>query len=132
LQGVGETMIAIKKDGICTIFKVTEEVTANEILIQLTQYMGGEPTDNAIWDFSDAAKIKISTLEMKGIADSLKKLSSDDRPRRVALVGSKTINIGLGKLFAAFAQMAGLPNTYKVFRDIDNAEQWLRCCSDNK
>jgi hypothetical protein len=118
-------MITIKKEADCTIFEVTDEVTANEILIKLTQYMGGEPTDTAIWDFSDAAKIKISTLEMKGIADSLKKLSSNDRSRRVALVGSKTINIGLGKLFTAFAQMAGLPNTYKVFRDIAMAKKWI-------
>jgi hypothetical protein len=40
-------------------------------------------------------------------------------------VGSKRINIGLGKLFTAFAQLAGMPYTYKVFRDLDHAMQWL-------
>jgi hypothetical protein len=68
---------------------------------------------------------KISTVEMKGIADSLKKISSDGKIRKVALVGSKRINIGLGKLFTAFAQLAGMPYTYKVFRDLDHAMQWL-------
>jgi hypothetical protein len=118
-------MITINKEDGCTIFKVTEEVTANEILIELAQYFGDNPTETAIWDFSGAAKVKISTLEMKGIADSLTTFSSDDKPRRVALVGSKTINIGLGKLFAAFAEMAGLHNTYKVFRDITTAKKWI-------
>jgi hypothetical protein len=55
----------------------------------------------------------------------LKALTSNEKMRKVALVGSKNINIGLGKLFAAFAQMAGLPNTYKVFRNLPLAEKWL-------
>ena len=44
---------------------------------------------------------------------------------RVALVGSATINIGLGKLFAAFAQMADLPFRYKTFHHVAQAERWL-------
>ncbi len=87
--------------------------------------MAGEQSDTSIWDFTQAASVKISTVEMKGIAGSLKNVSKDRTVRKVALVGSKTINIGLGKLFAAFAQMAGLPYTYKVFRDMAHAMEWL-------
>lgn len=123
-------MISIEKKGVCTIFKVTGEVTANEILMQAVEYMEGEQTDASAWDFSEAAKVKIATVEMKGIADSLKKVKTDGKVRKVALVGSKTINIGLGKLFAAFAQMARLPYTYKVFRDMAHAMEWLEGHSD--
>jgi hypothetical protein len=125
-------MISLETDGDCSIFTVTGEVTADEILFQLAQYMRGECTSIAIWDFSETQNIKITTLEMKGIADSIGKFSNDDVERRVAMVGSKTINIGLGKLFAAFAQMAGLPNTYKTFRDTDHAIKWLEDSSDDQ
>jgi hypothetical protein len=126
-----EKMISVEKEENCTIFKVTGDVSANEILMQLARYMSGERTDTALWDFTDTRSVKITTVEMKGIADSLNKFSSDEKVRRVAMVGSKTINIGLGKLFAAFAQMAGVPNTYKVFRDIDHAIEWLEGSSDD-
>ena len=123
-------MISINKKGNCTIFSVTGEVTANEILMQLAQYMAGERTDKAIWDFTATTNVKITTVEMKGIADGLKKFS-DDKARKVAMVGSKAINIGLGKLFTAFAEMAGVPNTYRVFRDMDHAIEWLEGLPDD-
>lgn len=104
---------------------VSGEVTANEIIMQAGQYMAGEQTETSMWDFTQALRVKISTVEMRGIADSLKQVPTDGRIRKVALVGSKTINIGLGKLFAAFAQMTGLPYIYKVFRRRSQAEQWL-------
>ena len=118
-------MISIDaKDG-CTVFKVIGEVTANEIITQAVQYLSGEQTETSMWDFTQTRRIKISTLEMRGIADSLKEAASDGKVRKVALVGSKNINIGLGKIYAAFAQIAGLPYEYKVFRTIPLAEQWL-------
>ena len=119
-------MISVETKGNCTIFKATGEVTANDILMQAAEYMAGEQTETTMWDFTQTARIKITTLEMKGIADSLKQSGKDDMVRKAALVGSKEINIGLGKLFAAFAQMAGLPYTYKVFRQKENAMAWLK------
>lgn len=119
-------MISIETKGDCTIFKVTGEVTAHDIIIQAAEYMAGEQTDTTMWDFTQTARVIITTVEMKGIADSLKQSATDGKVRKVALVGSKAINIGLGKLFAAFAQMAGLPYTYKVFRKKNNAMEWLK------
>ncbi len=118
-------MISIETRADCTIFKVTGTVTANEIFMQAKLYMAGAQTDTSLWDFTQTDTVKISTAEMRGIADRLKHVRKDGKVRKVALVGSKNINIGLGKLFAAFAQMAGLPNTYKVFRDTAHAMEWL-------
>jgi hypothetical protein len=126
-----EIMIALETENNCTIFKVTGEVTADEILFQLARYMRGEPTDTAIWDFTETKKVKISTLEMKGIADSIRKFSTDDVSRRIAFAGSKNINIGLGKVFAAFAEMAGVTHEYKVFRDTETARKWLHDTPEN-
>ena len=118
-------MITVETRGNCTRFKVTGEVTAEEIVRQALDYMAGKQTDTSLWDFTQAARVKISTPEMKGIAEHLKSAASDDKIRKVAIVGSTTINIGLGKLFAAFAQIAKLPYTYKVFRNLTQAEAWL-------
>lgn len=123
-------MISTEITGDCTIFRVTGEVTANEIIMQAAQYISGSQADTSMWDFTQATRVKITTVEMHGIADSLKGITTDGKVRKVALVGSKNINIGLGKIFAAFAQIAGLPYDYKVFRNIDLAQRWLADESD--
>jgi hypothetical protein len=76
-------MISLEtKDG-CTFFKVTGNVTANEIIMQAAQYMAGEQTDTSVWDFTQATGVKISTVEMKGIADSLKRFQRTGRSERL-------------------------------------------------
>ena len=118
-------MISIETKDNCTIFRATGTVTANEIMTQAVQYLTGEQTETSMWDFSRTTRLNITTLEMKGIADSLKHVTPQKRGGKVALVGSSTINVGLGKLFSAFAQMAGLPFRYKSFHHLGQAEAWL-------
>ena len=118
-------MISIETENDYTVFKVTGEVTANDIVIKLSQFLNGDPTEKAIWDFTQTKKVKISTPEIRGIVESIAKFSNDEKARKVGLVGSGNVNIGLGKLFTAFAQMAKVPNHYKVFRQMDHAIQWL-------
>lgn len=118
-------MISIETKDNCTIFRVSGTVTASDILAHAVQYLTGEQTPTSMWDFSRTDILKMTTLEIKGIADSLKHVSPQAGGGKVALVGSDTINIGLGKVFAAFAQMARLPFKYKAFRHTAEAEQWL-------
>ncbi len=125
-------MISIETQNDRTIFKVTGEVTAEEITSRAVEYLSGEQTATSLWDFTRTDKVKISTLDLQGIADSVKRASTKGPVRNVALVGSKNINIGLGKLFAAFAQMAGIPYNYKVFRDLTHAMEWLDGADPNR
>ena len=118
-------MISMETQGNCTIFKVTGEVTATDIVVQATQYISGKQTDTSLWDFSQAASVDISTAELDGLATSIKNASTDGKVRKVALVGSKSINIGLGKFFAAIAVIYDLPNEYQVFRTVALAMDWL-------
>jgi len=118
-------MITMEKNEGLTIFNVSGEVTAHDIIMQAVQYLKEEPTESSMWDFTEATKLEITTLEMQGIADSLKHVVKGHNIRKVALVSSKSINIGLGKVFGAFAQMAGLPYAYKSFRNTEDAVVWL-------
>ena len=118
-------MIIVEKKGNCTIFNISGVVTANEILTKAIEYVSGEQTDTALWDFTKATHADLKTIELKGITDSLKKVENDGKVRKVALVASKTINIGLGKFFVAMAQMSNLQNQYKAFRSIHLAKEWL-------
>ncbi len=115
----------METQGNCTIFTVTGDVTATDIVVQATRYMADQQTDASLWDFSHVSRLDVSTAELDGIATSIKKVSTDGKVRKVALVGSKNVNIGLGKFFAAIAQIYNLPNEYQVFRTVALARDWL-------
>ncbi|BBO87928.1 hypothetical protein DSCOOX_11080 [Desulfosarcina ovata subsp. ovata] len=119
-------MISVETKAGCTLFRVSGEVAAGEIATHAIQYLREPLTDKALWDFSSVTRIKMTTADIKGLVDRLGDISLGQPSRKVALVGSGQINIGLGKLFVAFAQIAGLPSRYKVFRDAGHAVDWLR------
>lgn len=108
------------------IVTVTDEVTADEILQTISDYLASHGTLKALWDFSNAKRVKVTTSELKRIATELKAHFKNSAGRKVALAGSGRINIGLGRLFTVFAAFSGLPNEYKVFRSVEHAMQWLK------
>ncbi|HSO19926.1 MAG TPA: hypothetical protein VLT88_10730 [Desulfosarcina sp.] len=118
-------MISTEVKGNCTIFKAVGTVSASDILTAAVGYLSGAPTETSLWDFTRTTELRMTALEMQGIAESLKHVSPDRKGGKVALVGSPTINIGLGKMFAAFARMAGLPFRYKAFHHAEQAKAWL-------
>jgi hypothetical protein len=113
-------------EGGLTIFTVTGSVSAKEIIAMATEDMTAPQTRDTIWDFSQASSVKLSSLAMKKIADDLTTHAAHIEGRRVALVGAGAIQVGLGKMFRAFATLAGLPHEYRVFRNRVRAEEWLR------
>ena len=110
----------------CTIFEVTGNLNATDIVVQATKCLSGKKTDTFLWDFTQASRVDISTAEIKGIVSSIEEISTDRKIQKVALVGSKNINIGLLKFLSAIAEIYDSPNEHQVFRDIDLAKDWLR------
>jgi hypothetical protein len=113
-------------EGGVTIFTVTGAVSAEEIIAVATEDMADPQTRDTIWDFSGASSVKLSNLSVKQIADDLTAHAARVEGRRVALVGSGAVQVGLGKMFGAFAALAGLPHDYRVFRNRSRADIWLR------
>jgi hypothetical protein len=112
-------------EGGVTIFTVMGAVSVQEIVKQATEDLAAPQTRDAIWDFSLASSVNLSTGGMKQIVNDLTTHAAHVEGRRVALVGAGAIQVGLGKMFKAFAAMAGLPHEYRVFRNRVRAEEWL-------
>lgn len=108
-----------------TIFKVTGAVSAEEIVTKAAEDMAAPQTENRLWDFSRASSVKLTTDAIEEIAHGLTSHAAHIEGGKVALVGSKMVNIGLGKVFKAFASQAGLPYTYRIFRNTQRAIDWL-------
>jgi hypothetical protein len=119
-------MISTKVVNGLIIVTVSGEITAKEMLKAVSDYLASHGSLKALWDFSGAQKVEVTTNDLRNFAAELKTHFKDTRGRKVALAGSGNINIGLGRLFTVFAAFAGLPNEYKVFRKVEHAIKWLQ------
>lgn len=109
-----------------TIFTVTGAVSAEEIVTKAAEDMAAPQTQHSMWDFTEASSVKLTTVAVEKIAQSLAAHAAHTEGGKVALVGSKMVNIGLGKVFQVFAALAGLPFTYRIFRNTQHAIDWLK------
>ena len=109
-----------------TFFRVTGAVSAEEIVTKAAEDMAAPQTEHSMWDFTHASSVKLTTAAVEKIARSLTTHAAHVDGGKVALVGSKTVNIGLGKVFQVFASLAGLPYTYRIFRNTRRAVDWLK------
>jgi hypothetical protein len=112
-------------EGELTIFTVVGAVSAEEIVTMAAEDMAAPQTQDSMWDFSQASSVKLTGTAVKQIADNLTAHAAHIEGGKVALVGSGAIQVGLGKMFKAFATLAGLPYEYRVFRKRARAEAWL-------
>jgi hypothetical protein len=76
-----------------------------------------------LWNFSEGSNINLSTEDMKLIANMAKKHAIH---RRTAYIGSIDLEYGLLRMYEAYAEMAHVSPTMKVFRHRDAAMQWLK------
>lgn len=118
-------MISIETRNDLTIFHLSGEVTLHDLLAQVTLHMTEQPTPMALWDLLEVSRLNVTTAEIKAAATELKSISTGKMPRTVAFVEFREVNMGLAKIFIAFAQMAGVEHHYRVFRRMEDAMDWL-------
>lgn len=122
---MAEIVVSVVIENDLTVFTVTGKVTADEIIrVSHDQYLK-EPTRLILWDFTDASSDAIDIPELERIAGEVKDFSEKGAKGKIALVRSVEMNIGLVKMFAAFAEIAGVPYEYRVFKNNETARAWL-------
>jgi hypothetical protein len=125
MQFMDMQITKVVEDGL-TIFTVTGAVSAEEIIAKAAENIAAPQTRDAMWDFSAASSIKLTTSAIEKIANTLAVHAAHIDGGKVALVASKGINIGLGKVFNVYARLAGLPKDYRTFRNRQRALEWLQ------
>ena len=107
------------------IIKVTGEVTTDDIITGIQAHYGKGMATLVLWDFREATIVSITSEGFETIAHTTLSKINDREPGKTALVGDTNLNMGLGVMYRAIANMAGIPHEYKIFRDISDAMQWL-------
>ena len=108
-----------------TVMKVSGEVTVDDLIAAIRQYYDKSLTGNLLWDFLDATIGLMSTEDFNAIAETAAVRIDGSKQGKTALVAGTNFNMGLGVMYRAMANMAGIAHEYKIFRNMADAVEWL-------
>jgi len=108
-----------------TINKAKGKLTAEELLIWLSEYYSGITTKLILWDFNEADLSSITSEEFMEIAKEVKNRSDLRAEGKTAFVVNNDLGFGLGRMFQAFSEIEGTQLEFMSFRDVVEARKWL-------
>ena len=107
-----------------TIFTVEGTPTVNEILTQVAEFMEAGPTPLVLWDYTRGS-LNLPAAELRSLLERGQKYTLRRAGGKGALVFSTDVDYGAGRMLEVFAAMMEIPLSVRVFRDVQEARQWL-------
>jgi len=109
-----------------TIFTVTGDVGFAELVNAHNSYGAAGLTRFEIYDLRNGTLGSFTSEQMDKLA-IVGKASIGLRPKRckTALVVSEDVDFGMGRVYQALSEMAGVTWGTEVFRSVDEAYDWL-------
>jgi hypothetical protein len=122
---MGQIERSVNAEGI-TVFSVTGEVDAAEILDVLVPFLSESPTQLVLWDYREGSLQNMTSADLRRIVQRGAPLSESRQGGRTAILCNEDVDFGLSRMFQAFAELHPLPFEIRVFRDAADAYAWLK------
>ena len=118
-----KTVVHLELD--LTINTISGKPTAERLINFAKNFLAGTPTKLVIWDFTTADLSDFSRDDLRRLA-RLPKQYVENRPQgQSALIFSRNVEYGLGRMFVAFSELEKTPSNYRSFRNMADARSWL-------
>jgi len=108
-----------------SVFTVNGALIADEIIERVEEYYTRHPTKLVLWIMGEVDLTAITSSGIERIIQIAKKHTGKRQEGKTAIVGSKDIDYGLARMYEAYTGIENLPYEYKIFRDVDEAKEWL-------
>jgi hypothetical protein len=108
-----------------TVITCTGKISAEEVFEAIELDYREGPTMNHIWVLEDADLSDIRAEDVRRLALTATEHSPAKAGGKTALVSSKDVSYGLGRMFSTFTDLAGHKAEYDVFRTLDEARAWM-------
>ena len=118
-----ETIIDSQKD--LSVFTVNGALIADEIIERVEEYYTRHPTKLVLWIMGEVDLTAITSAGIERIIQIAKKHTGKRQEGKTAIVGAKDIDYGLARMYEAYTGLENLPYEYKIFKDVDEAKEWL-------
>ena len=115
-------------EGNLLIVTVSGDLTADEVIAVVKEYYPTNQVKDVIWDLTNGTMKSISFAGFHEMAITTKMVVSFGARKngRTVFVGTTDEDYSVNKMYTVMAEVTGVPISYKVFRTIDEARNWMR------
>jgi hypothetical protein len=117
--------IVVDKQNDLTIHKCSGSLAEQKIIDTIESFYDGNPTLNALWDFSHASMNSISSDAVRTMFALVQRLGSRRQGGKTAVVVPEDLGFGMARMFQIMSDTDDFPFKINVFRTYDEAKQWL-------
>ena len=122
---MGQITSSLEADSDLTIVTVVGEVNAEQVVNQIISFLTGGPTRLVLWDIREGSLASLSSKDLKMILKRGAQFADRRRGGRTAIVCSREVDYGLGRMFQTLASLQHIPFEINVFRNLEEAVEWL-------
>jgi hypothetical protein len=107
-----------------TTFIVHGDISLTEIEQAISTFYHKQATLNALWDLRKSSLQRLSTSDVQSLIEYLKSNTYVRDNGKTAMVAPKDADFGLVRMGEVYAE--NLPTSFRVFRSIEEAYDWIR------
>ncbi len=108
-----------------TVFTVNDKVDLEQVLAQVVLFLTESPTQLALWDLQAGSLERLARKDLQTLIDRGKAFGDSRKGGRTAIVCATDLDYGLCRMFRTYGDIAQLPFEINVFRNQDEAREWL-------
>jgi len=122
---MGSITRTVEPDTYLTVFTVTDETDAVQVLTAIMAFLLEAPTQRVLWDIRSGSLTALSSHDLHLIVQRAGPFTLVRSGGRTAIVCSREVDFGLCRMFQAFVEEDRLPFEIRVTRDVVEARRWL-------
>ena len=109
-----------------TIHAASGDLSFDEAFREIeAYYKQKKPTRNVLWNLNQVSALNFTSEEIEKIA-SYEPRFEDIRPSgKTAIVANEDLSFGISRMFELYSQMKQAPHDVRVFRELEQAMEWL-------
>lgn len=108
-----------------TVFTATGVLSFDQAMPLVKDFYDGDPTKHVLWDLTDIEEVQLTSEEIRAIVNYGPRYEGKRASGKTAFVVQKDFLFGLSRMFEIQSSMKEIPYQINVFRNIDEAYQWL-------
>ena len=108
-----------------TVFTVIGVLSFDDALPVVKAFYEGVPTKNVLWDLSETTDVQFTSQEVEEIASIGVRYDSKRASGKTAFLAQKDVLFGLSRMFEIQSILKQSPHSVMVFRNRNEAFEWL-------
>lgn len=108
-----------------TIVTATGRMKPADFQEWTASYYRGRVTSLTLWDLRQADLSEIKTEDLRQDAIHTRNMAAVRKNGKTAIVSGDALAYGLSRMLETFYEIENVPFDMEVFRDIEDAQQWL-------